>query len=1498
MSKTKKTERSLFRKIQNGIIFFILGILFIFFLAFAFTQTETFREYARNKIIETVDNSIEGKISIGKIDGSLFTSLIIRDVSLYKKQDTLATVSKIELNISPLQLLLSKIYIRNIVLDGAKFNLQNFNDGTSNLSRIFAAKSDTANTQIEEAALPDSTAESGGFPFILVLNNLQIIESSFSLQNEQNLYSNKNYKSANFDDLRISHINLQAEAAADLAKSDFFLNLKDLEFIPNLNSFVLKKLKGKFRVNTQFVRIENFALQTAASDVEIDVLKLDDFNLFDKIVFEDLKNNPLFIDIYAKQFDFDDLTTFVPATGLLKGTTSFVMNARGIFNEIQVDQLIVDYNKTHLNFNGKVLNLNKPEKLFIDGYFNKSSVEYKDVLALLPKIEIPVYKNLNLKDINIAFKGEPTNFAATIEAKEGKGTIHSEAKMNFNTSPAKYDIKLKTKNLSLEKIINIKTKLNLDLAANGRGFSPEEMNTFFNISLKNSKFDVFSIDTLHFKTDAKSKKFDLFLFSDFNNSNVQMQVNLDLNDLRNPIYNLNGELKNLNLAEFVEQKDLNSALNFQFNAQGSNLNLDSLNGNFFVTLAPSVFKNINLEESVVELTSISKPGERKLSLKSDFLDFSIFGDFSVSKAIELLSYQADVIPKIIAQRTNELNPMLARADSTNIDQTDIELKPIAEEDINFNFDYQFKDFELIATMLEIDKFSLQGSGSGNVNNDSSNFSIKLNTNVDYFFHIIKNEMYYFSDTELELNFSRDNHSLSFNNLLGSVTVNSGRVFSTGTELTDIYIGLVFNFSKLFYDISAVYDGELSVQTDGELKMGNNSQSINFENITVDYKNAEWQNSNPFYIMLEDTVVELKDFNLSNNNSRIHASGLLDQNNTHQFNLTMNDIEGKDLLQYITSINSPNFSAKINTSIHSFGSLDNPVINFNLDANKVSFGNIEFGDLTGTVNYSDNQITPKIVFNDPTETHELLSINGSIPMAISYTGNTRDSLDNKNIDLKVTANNFDIKTFGDYLPAIYQQNGKLNLDLTLNGSFDKPDLDGFLDLKNCNFKLRANGLNYNAGLHTELSGEILSIDSMIVKNSGKLKQGGTLNGKGKIVLKAFKINDIDLIINGSILALNEQSKSVSPDIYGDLFLRTDGNWNFKYKEGSSNLSGKVFIENSNLTFAGGQGSYTSNSDINYQFVIDSSKINQNEAIFIGLLNSLKNDSTKEGGSSLMFDYNLGITIENDVSLTFLLSPVWNHKLVVVPTGSLFLDAKEGISAAQGTLLLTEGSKFEYFKTLEATGKIRFEGDVANPYIDIVAKYKGDWQDAQNTTVPVEVRIKLEGSFDKLGEKLASDPNNFTVYVGKRNIDDNIKSSRYDDSDAISFIFVGKFKDELSTSDKKNLAQDAAIGNTAYAFLGSVITSFVNSAIGDVVNNIQLNQAGENTRFKVSGKIKNIRYSIGGTQDVFQDINKADIKIEYLFSRSFLIRLERKEPVVSTSGLNEKISELGFKYRFQF
>jgi hypothetical protein len=255
------------------------------------------------------------------------------------------------------------------------------------------------------------------------------------------------------------------------------------------------------------------------------------------------------------------------------------------------------------------------------------------------------------------------------------------------------------------------------------------------------------------------------------------------------------------------------------------------------------------------------------------------------------------------------------------------------------------------------------------------------------------------------------------------------------------------------------------------------------------------------------------------------------------------------------------------------------------------------------------------------------------------------------------------------------------------------------------------------------------------------------------------------------------------------------------------------------------------------------------------------------------------------------------------GGLKYSNISGESLAQGSFELMQGSKLEFLgKTFDATGAIRFENDITNPYLDITSTYTADYinpRDETATPQQVAVKIKIKGPLADLGKNLVNNQESLSIYVGARNIQNDVRETRYDYADAFSFILFGKFKDDLTAQDRAQVSTQAnLVGSTATSFLGSILTNFMNSAVGDLVNNISITQAGYYTKFSVSGNFKKFRFTLGGTTETFQNISKANFGIIYNFSPKFSIRFDRKDPIVMSFGLDEKVDELALKYKFEF
>jgi hypothetical protein len=434
---------------------------------------------------------------------------------------------------------------------------------------------------------------------------------------------------------------------------------------------------------------------------------------------------------------------------------------------------------------------------------------------------------------------------------------------------------------------------------------------------------------------------------------------------------------------------------------------------------------------------------------------------------------------------------------------------------------------------------------------------------------------------------------------------------------------------------------------------------------------------------------------------------------------------------------------------------------------------------------------------------------------------------------------------------------------------------------------------------------LNLENLVLQNVNGEKDGGKISGSGTAVLNGLKLVSSDFNINGDLKVLNEGSKSASPTIYGDLVIGTNGNVEFKMNEDGAFLKAPIIVKKALLTLPPSQSAYRNTSDsFIYKYTTDTTTVKKNDMDFESLVNYSKKGSVQRSSGRAKrsyFNYNIDVTVQDGATIIFTLYKELNQNLTAVLKGDFLYERVDGKSNAQGELTLMEGSTLEFFKTFQAEGSIKFEGDLTNPNLNITATYK-DYYNPADTTISggqevlVAVKIKISGPLKELGKNFIKEENNIAVYYGADNIDNNIPDPTKDASDAAYFLVAGRFASEMSPQDKN--AASSQFSNTATSMAGSVIGGLLNNSLGNYVRNVEARKVGSQTKFNISGSVNKFRYTIGGTTDIFQDLSQANIKIEYPILKSLLIRLERKPAVIETNSSNEMIDELGLKYRFEF
>ncbi len=1495
--KDKKIERSLFRKTINGFIMTSIGLIALFLLFLGFSQTFTFRNFLKKEIVTSFEASTSGTLQIGSLEGSLLTSIILKNTSIAIKADTLFSAKKLEIAISPLELFFKRIYIRKIELSDANFSLLELEQGKWNLDLLTASK-DSLNSA-EPQQIPDTTIiveEKNDFQFSFQLNKFRLRNVSFVRKTYEHLHSNETYTTMNYDNFVVNNINMQAALIADIAQPDIRLLITDLSASPNLKSFKLNRLSGLFHLTNKVSEIRKLEISTDSSYVSLSA-KIDSLNLFAPFEMADIKDYPVKLELEAAPFHFDDLSTFLEVTDFLKGAPRLNLVANGTYGNMDIQKLDLGYENSALYVTGKLQKLHTPSKLFMDLNFENSSISYSDVNKLLSNMELSFHDDFALENFALHFKGEALKFDTEFAGTASDGKLEFDGSFDFYPELTKYNFNFKSEHVDLFPIMGTKTDLNTSGSIVGEGFAPINMNTTFKLYSDKSSLNGYFVDSLNLDFIANSKQIDLNLLSNINGATVDIEGQLDLREENEPGYNLVGYFNDLNLSSFINDNTLLTSLNFDFKAKGKNLDVDKLLGDFHLGISNSLYKQYTIDTADVDIKLTKENNHREISLKSDFLDFNINGEFSLQKAISLLAYQANKTTDIISGKFAEMAPDVS-SDSTAV--AILSNKNFANNQVEFDFDFQFKDFALIATILEEEELDIAGSGFGYVRNDSLNFSINTELALDYFYTLNQDELVYISNLDLNFNFSRDNQSDSFENLFGALSLNSDRFF-IGTKLKNLATDIIFNQSNLFFNMSGEVDSLLTTELEGNLAMSPGRQTLSINDILLDYNGIEWNNSDTLRTLIYPDSISIDKFRLACNNSALNISGIYVPNGEQDISLEVRDFSSTLLNKMMFGSENNTVKTVFHLDSHISGTLSDPSIDANLYSTDVKSDGNKLGYLDCKLNYLNSELFLDMKFLESNKLSDtpVMSIYGSIPVYLG-TQNISERFDQKKgINLKLFADNFDLSSMGDLIPYTSKLQGYFNSDLDITGSFEKIKYDGFAKLDDASFFSTYTKLQYGIKSYFSFDENMISIDTLNIFNIDKGKAKETFRIKGNMALDGFLLDQAKFNATGKLALLKKDYSPSFPQLTGDMFVSAKDPIRFNYNKGKSDLKGTFLLDGTSLEFTPAQSNNTlASKDFTFVFVVDSTKLDKQQQQFDDLMARIapKNIESKKNSASKNFDYDITLKIDDHVDIKFVLAPSFNQYLFTSVTGDLVFKQEEGNSSTQGELTLLNESHLEFYKTFESVGAIRFDSDITDPFIDVIATYSFDYApisedpNEQVQTIPSAVKLKLKGYFSELGKNLASDESNIAAYVGQQNVDNNTPSEEYDAADAISFIVFGQpFREIDYTKAKDNLTN---------ALLSPLISDFVNSKAGDAIRRIELGTSGENTRINVSGRIKNVRYTVGGTDELFNNINRANLKVEYLVNPKFIIRVERKDPVVNTTGTEEKINEFGVKYRFVF
>ena len=1487
----EKKKRTPLQRIVNAFLYTGIGLLILFLILLGITQTSTFREFLRETIIEEANSSLNGKLYIERIDGTIFTSLLLHNTVVTMEKDTLLYAEKIGVMTSPLQLLLKKIFIRHFEIENASIKLTRDETGELNLAKLFPPSEDTDTTTSE-------------FPFVIQLANLEFENINFSFR-DYSVNRSSSYEEMNFNDLAINNLNLNLNAVIDINNNIYEMSLDHLSFKTNIKGFNINEFEGEFFLNENNIIAQDLYLKTDRSEVMINA-SAKNINIFDTTGINIEKAN-LNLVAGSQEFSFYDLRPFAPSLNMLQGKIEFGLNASGTMKRLNLNSIQVSLENSRVEGNGELKNL-LDENLLISADLSGSFIDQKDIQNLIAGMEIPVYPEYGvIRFDTLTYNGNPLDFKSGVNIQTDKGNIAGLINLNLQNELIQYDLNLKTSKVDLEPLAGINSSLNISADIKGMGTTPETFDGSVKLFANGSSINGNSIDTLWLTADAVEKfiNYDFHLVS--NKTVADLNGNIDFNP-EEPAYHIKGSLTNLNLAEFVQDSTLETNFNLTLDVDGNGFNQDSIDLFLIATLHNSDFNDIKIDTTRLIVDIRSDPGDRVINIISDLADVTVMGDFKVDQAVDLILSEVEMVSTAFAGKVNYIFPSMVEDEAEN---QGIKIKePLftkVDGPLSINFLIDLKDFSLLSAFLGNYNLDVDAEiGGGFESTADGNVLFTFDTDLRHVKLYNDDEAYFISNMMLDLKVMNNFNAVSTSDLTLNFDITSEHIL-VNSEIYDLDFSIDMENDIAGVNLSANPEPYFA-EFIAELDLSRNKIDASIDSLTFVYEEFEIRNRNNLNLSYDGNRLDINQFKLFHENSELSIKGYLSQAGEQDLDINLKNWRGKDLSVNLMGIRPENsIEASINLDANINGSVNSPVINANLLIDSISYGSKKFGELNSTIKYNNKNLDINLAFLDSTlnKNDTALTITGYVPIDLTFSGAEENYMETKPLRINLRSNGFNLGAFGDILPAVNRLRGEFTSNLSITGTPSSLTTNGYLKIVDAAFFLEANNLEYNASMLINIDGEDLKLDSLVIANIKGTENGGRMIGSGTATLNNFEVTSSRFSFSGDLKVLSEESKSVSPSIYGELVIGTEGNVEISIEDNRIFVQAPVLIKNADLTFPQTQSAYQSGSE-NYIYKFAAvTTVPDEESGELGFKKLV--EISEKGGRAAqrsksktsIFDYNIDIKIEDEANITYVLSREFDQNLEAILEGRITLRKSGNRTEALGKFDLLEGSTLQFLKTLEAEGSIDFRsGELSNPYLDITATYFNYYYPLSgpdaDEEIPVEVRLFIQGPLEDLEKNLSTGEDNIAVYYGAKNIADNTQSHEFDASDAAMFILIDEFNTPNVDQAERN-----QVASTAAGLAGSVVGGFLNKQFGDAVRSVQLRQVGSSTIISLVGRAGDFRYEIGTSTDVYQDLSRANVKIQYPVTKNLFLRVERKESINRESTYtNEMINEVGIKYLFEF
>ncbi len=615
-------------------------------------RTDYVKKELTNITTTILSEQLKTTVSIGNINYNLFKRFTINDVLIKdNKNDTLAYLKQLKVNIQSFNLASQRINIRKINITNPYANIYNISNDSMNYANVFIKKKKKHKAQ---------------------KTTWKIDCKKLNIINGKVKYTQWQKQSNVFDNINMLFTNIYADSSdIEITNTGGEINLNGQTFVKHTG------LQLSVKNKRCLVDYLNITMDNSTINLNQSTINLNDSSKFKnaKINLSSIQLMPNDFAIFSKQLaKIDNFincsgTIFIDTSNISAKKLNLIFGKQSYLNANLNLKNYKTVDKMKYNINFKDLFVTHTDLSEISDRFNR--LDTSQLAEYLNKIHQLQYTGILKGTADSLFSnGKITSNIGVISTKISASQKNDKIHLNGNlqTLPIQLNKLLRTQNFG---------KLNLNLTTQGTYCKKQGFDLALDGNINNIEINDTQIDSIEVKGQLKENIFKGFIHSQDYRLNFDFKGSLNLNDLS--YFNFESNVYNTDFCALgINKKDSISKLSVNINADFTQVETKSYNG--YVKLKYLKYqqnKNYFINDSL-NIIANNNEANKTLELQSDFIDAKLNGNHDIKAIInDYRTLAHTILPSVFDE------PKLLRNTKSN----------------NFNFNVLIREVDTITDVI-------------------------------------------------------------------------------------------------------------------------------------------------------------------------------------------------------------------------------------------------------------------------------------------------------------------------------------------------------------------------------------------------------------------------------------------------------------------------------------------------------------------------------------------------------------------------------------------------------------------------------------------------------------------------------------------------------------------------------------------------------------------------------------------------------------------------------